>query len=302
MAAEGAKPSVAILAVEIGAKEFRAALVGPRGELIDRASVKVRADEGPESQYTKVVGVITEMSTAAIEHHDVRVPGVGVGCAGPVRRGLERVSPVGLTWNGFPLRARLEELTGLPVFGDLDARALALAEGWLGAARGQSSFCAITISASVGGGIVLDGELLDGASGGAGSIGHVIVEPGGRRCVCGAQGCLEAEVSSLAVEALTGRHQSEPTYEIMQLTGRKVGRAAATVCNALDLSLVVVGGTVAQDFAATFFHAAQVSLDEHARLSYTRGARITPSRLGESGPLIGAGALGWRGVRRARRP
>jgi glucokinase len=87
----------------------------------------------------------------------------------------------------------------------------------------------------------------------------------------------------------------------MQRTGDLVGRAAASMCNAFDLSLVVVGGSVALGFGSTFFHAAQVSLDDHARQPYTRGARITPSRLGEQGPLVGAGAVGWRGLRRAAR-
>ena len=157
----------------------------------------------------------------------------------------------------------------------------------------------MTVSTGVGGGIVLDDELLDGATGNAGHVGHVIVEPGGRRCGCGARGCLEAEASGLAIEAITGRSPTEPTYEIMQRTGKLVGRAAASICNALDLSLVVVGGSVALGFAATFFHSAQNSLDEHTRLPYSRGARITPTRLGDGGPLIGAGAVGWRGLRRS---
>jgi glucokinase len=73
------------------------------------------------------------------------------------------------------------------------------------------------------------------------------------------------------------------------------------MCNAFDLSLVVVGGAVALGFGSTFFHAAQTALDEQARLPYSRGARITPSRLGDEGPLVGAGAVGWRGVRRSSR-
>jgi glucokinase len=291
----------AILAVDIGATRFRAALVDPRGALIDRTSVLVPIADGPESLYTTLIGVIDEMLGVA-ERRVLRVRGVGVACAGPVERDVETVSPLGLSWRDFPLRSRLSEFTGLPVYGDLDARGLALAEGWLGAAQGHANFCSITISATVGGGVLLDNELLDGQSGAGGQVGHVIVEPGGRRCACGAQGCLEAEASGLAVEAITGRPHSEPTYEIMQRTGRQVGRAAAAVCNVLDLALVVVGGTVAVDFAATFFHSAQVGLDEHARLPYSRGARITPSRLSETGPLLAAGALGWRGVRRSTRP
>ena len=63
----------------------------------------------------------------------------------------------------------------------------------------------MTVSTGIGGGIFVDGDLLDGDSGNAGHVGHLIVEPGGRRCGCGARGCLEAEASGLAIEAITGR-------------------------------------------------------------------------------------------------
>ena len=297
-----APPRDVVLAIDIGGTKFAAGLVTAKGELIDRARVDVERDVVPEAHYTSLAGMVTELMTRAREQHHARIRAVGVGAAGPAARNLETVSPVNIpAWRNFPLRARLQDTTRLPVYGDLDAKALALAEGWLGAAQGHPNFCALTVSTGVGGGVVLDGELLDGATGNAGHIGHVIVEPGGRRCGCGAQGCLEAEASGLAIESITGRPPTEPTYEIMQRTGRLVGVAAASVCNALDLSLVVVGGSVALGFAATFFHSAQVALDDHAKLPYSRGARITPSRLADSGPLIGAGAVGWRGLRRARR-
>ena len=86
----------------------------------------------------------------------------------------------------------------------------------------------------------------------------------------------------------------------MQRTGRLVGRAAASLCNLLDLELVVVGGGVALGFAATFFNAAQEELSTSARLPYSRQARITPTRLGDRAPLIGAGAVGIRGWSRDR--
>ena len=290
-----------MLAIDIGGTKFAAGLVTARGELIARSRVEVQRDVGPESHYTSLAGLVSDMQDQAVDQR-VSVRAVGVGSAGPITRQLETVSPVNIPeWREFPLRSRLAELTKRPVYGDLDAKALALAEGWLGAAQGHPNFCAMTVSTGIGGGIVLDGELLDGESGNAGHIGHIIVEPGGRRCGCGAQGCLEAEASGLAIEAITGRPPTEPTYEIMQRTGTLVGRAAASICNSLDLSLVVVGGAVALGFAATFFHSAQISLDEHAQLAYSRGARITPSRLADSGPLIGAGAVGWRGTRRAAR-
>ncbi|MEO1058413.1 MAG: ROK family protein [Actinomycetota bacterium] len=290
-----------VLAIDVDGARFSAGLVNARGELIDRSRVDVDPDAGPESHYTGVAAVCTDMLEAAERRSGTRIVAVGVGVDGPLDD-LNAVSPASLpAWREFPLRRRLSELTGARVYGDVDARVLALAEGWRGAAQGHTNFCAITVSATVAGGIVLDDDLLDGGAGSGGNIGHVVVVPGGRRCRCGAQGCLDAEASGLAIEAITGRPPSEPTYEIMQRTGRLVGRAAASVCNALDLSLVVVGGSVAAGFAATFFHAAQTELDERANQPYSTGARITPSRLGETGPLIGAGAIGWRGARRARR-
>ena len=291
-----------VLAIDIGGTKFAAGLITARGELIDRTRVEVERDALPDGHFDNLVGIVRPLMARAREQHRARIRAVGVGCAGPITRNLTTVSPVNIpAWREFPLHARLVDLVGHPVYGDLDAKALALAEGWLGAAQGHRNFCAMTVSTGVGGGIILDSELLDGVTGNAGHIGHVIVEPNGRRCGCGAQGCLEAEASGLAIEAITGRPPTEPTYEIMQRTGMLVGRAAATVCNSLDLSLVVVGGSVALGFGAPFFHSAQAALDDHSKLPYSRGARITPSRLADSGPLIGAGAVGWRGLRRARR-
>ncbi len=291
-----------VLAADVGATHFQTGLVTSRGVLIDRARARIEPDVGPESHYTALALIVTEMLERAGSRHPVAVRGIGLTTGGHASRGLEQVSPLSVpTWRDFPLRGRLEELSGLAVHGELDAKALALAEGWLGAARGQPNFCAITVSAGVSGAIILDGDLLDGESGYAGQIGHFIVEPGGRRCTCGTQGCLEAEASGQAIDSITGRPFSEPSYQIMQRTGGLVGRAAASMCNAFDLSLVVVGGSVALGFGSTFFHAAQVALDDHARQPYSRGARITPSRLGDQGPLVGAGAVGWRGLRRAAR-
>jgi glucokinase len=289
-----------VLAVDIGGTKFAAGLISPRGELIDRAVVLVDQNVGPEAHFKALAGIVEQQLDAA-DRHEVRVACLGVGSAGPITRNCETISPVNIpAWRGFPLRQRLTELTGYRVYGELDGKALALAEGWQGAAKGLDNYCVLTVSTGIGGGIVLDGQLLDGASSNAGHVGHIIVEPNGRRCGCGARGCLEAEASGLAIEAITGRSPTEPTYEIMQRTGRLVGRAVASLCTLLDLELVVVGGGVALGFAATFFNAAQEELSTTARLPYSRHARITPTRLGDRGPLIGAGAVGIRGMRRAR--
>jgi glucokinase len=192
------------------------------------------------------------------------------------------------------LRARLESLTRLEVMVDNDAKALALGEGWVGAAKGRLNYMGMVVSTGVGGGIVSDGRLLDGRSGNAGHIGHIIVEPDGRLCRCGARGCVEAEASGNAIAEMTGRPPAEATPELIERTGRLVGLAVASVTSLLDIDLTVVAGSVALGFGAPFFAAASAELEARSRLGFTEGARIEPAGLGSSGPLIGAGALAWR--------
>ena len=287
------------LSIDIGGTKFAVGLVARSGELVDRTVVLIDHRDSSEELFEELATAVRAQMTRAHEHHGSIPLVVGVGCAGPITWNVETVSPLNLPqWKNFPLRARLAELTGLPVFGDGDAKALALAEGWLGAARGVDNFMAMVVSTGVGGGIVLNGQLLDGESGNAGHIGHVIVEPNGRRCPCGGRGCLEAEASGPAIEAITGRPPTQPTYEIMVRTGRLVGRGVASVCNLLDLKLVCVGGSVALGFGATFFNSAQRTLDELCGLEFSKNARIVPSRLADEGGLIGASAIVWRGLNR----
>lgn len=292
-------PRELALAIDIGGTKIAAGLATRQGDLVDRDQVQTARDLSGDGLFDSLAEMVEKLLDRAAGRDLGKVVTVGVGCAGPITREAESVSPLNIhAWRSFPLRARLSKLTDLPVYGDLDAKAYALAEGWLGAARGRSSFLAMVVSTGVGGGIVLDGQLLDGASGNAGHIGHMIVVPQGRRCACGSRGCLEAEASGLAIEAITGRPPTAPSYEIMQRTGSLVGLAVASVCNLLDLDLAVVGGSVAFGFGATFFHAAQEVIDEHSRLEFSRSARITPGRLGDRGPLVGAAAVAWRGHNR----
>jgi glucokinase len=210
-------------------------------------------------------------------------------------RGGEAVTPLNIRgWQAFPLRSRLLEALELPVHIDNDAKALALGEGWLGAAAGERDYLAMVVSTGVGGGIVLDGRLLDGADGNAGHIGHVVVVPDGRECSCGARGCLEAEASGTAIAARTGHPAPDASDEERARAGRLVGQAVASVAALLDLRLAVVAGSVALGSGERFFGPAQAELDRSARIEFARGARIVPAGLGDTGPLVGAAAVALR--------
>jgi glucokinase len=278
------------LAVDIGGTKLAAGLVDRGGNVVARAVVATPQVGDGEELFGALASVVTPF---VVERPLV----CGVGCGGPMTEGGSEVSPLNIpAWRGFPLSSRLGTLTGLAVYVDNDAKALALGEGWVGAAAGRADFLAMVVSTGVGGGIVLNGRLLEGASGNAGHIGHVIVVPEGRRCACGARGCLEAEASGTAVRAWTGRPAAQAGPAVVQRCGRLVGRAVASVAHLLDLSLAVVGGSVALGFGAPFFAAAQREVDECARLSFAVGTRVVPAGLGDAGPLVGAAAVGWRAL------
>ena len=285
------------LAIDIGGTKMAVGLVDAVGtvHVSDRAATPGRGDGDA------LFAVLAEMIDAV--RATGRATGLnepivcGVGSGGPMTMNGEAVSPVNIpAWRAYPLRPMLAEQTGLPVFVDNDAKALALAEGWLGAAKGAENFIGMVVSTGVGGGIVLDGRLLDGAQGNAGHIGHITVVPDGHRCGCGARGCLEAEASGTAIARITGRPAIEATPEVIVRTGMLVGRAVASVATLLDLTLATVAGSVALGFGEPFFAAAQREIDERAQLEYVRSTTIRRAGLGGDAPLIGAAAVGWRGV------
>ena len=178
------------LAVDIGGTKMAAGLVALDGSLLERA---MRPTTGPVRRAAAGRRRADPAERSGTTWPDWwrgsplrcgpgdRLVVCGVGCGGPMSPGGEEVSPLNIAaWRSFPLRARLAELTGLPTFVDNDAKALALGEGWVGAAAGYADYIAMVVSTGVGGGIVLDGRLLDGRLGNAGHIGHVVVVPDGR--------------------------------------------------------------------------------------------------------------------------
>ncbi len=274
------------LAVDIGGTKMAAGLVTVDGSLVERAMQPTRASARPDGSrgwhrphrwsaaellWRELAGLVRGVTTA-VKRGD-RLVVCGVGCGGPMTPGGDEVSPLNIpAWRSFPLRARLAELTGLPTFVDNDAKALALGEGWVGAAAGHADYIGMVVSTGVGGGIVLNGRLLDGRLGNAGHVGHVIVVPDGRDCPCGGRGCLEAEASGTALEAITGQPARLATAAVVERAGTLVGRAIASVVNLLDLPLAVVGGSVALGFGDPFFRAAQAEMDLLCRLDVRREA------------------------------
>ncbi|MBU3702037.1 MAG: ROK family protein, partial [Acidimicrobiia bacterium] len=179
----GLSPSDAVaLAVDIGGTKLEVGIVDRSGAIVARRRADTPSGADGEALFASLAALIVDVRLGVASEPVV----CGVGTGGPMTAGGVTVSPLNIpAWRSFALRDRLRDLTDLPTFVDNDAKALALGEGWVGAARGRRDFLGMVVSTGIGGGIVLDGRLLDGADGNAGHIGHMCVEPDGRPCVCG---------------------------------------------------------------------------------------------------------------------
>jgi glucokinase len=276
------------IAIDIGGTKVEIARITPAGEITHRIRLET-AD---------VQGHLFDQIAASLRALDVTpATPIGVGCGGPMDRGGTTVSPLNIPeWREFPLRQALADIAGSDVSIDNDAKALALAEGRYGGARGSANYVSMVVSTGIGGGIILDGHLLDGALGNAGHIGHLVVEPGGRLCACGVRGCLEAEASGTAIRAMIGGDPKSANEEMRRRTGVMVGRAVASVASLLDVTQFFVAGSVALGFGSPFFEAANETAASHVGLSFARAVSVVPSTLGSDGPILGAACVAWRSV------
>lgn len=287
-------PAVATLAIDIGGTKLAAGVVDHDGSLSHRARADTAATGSADALFADLVALLDAVREDA-RRAGVELEACGVGCGGPMSEGGAEVSPLNIpAWRDFPLRQRLADHLDVPVAVDNDAKALALGEGWCGAAAGERDYLAMVVSTGVGGGIVSRGRLLEGASGNAGHVGHVFVADGTDAWPQHPAGLLESEASGTALALRTGSPAAEAGPEVRARAGTLVGRAVASVANLLDLRLAVVAGSVALGYGDDFFAAAQAEVDRLCHLDFSRGTRVVPAGLGDAGPLVGAAAVSLR--------
>jgi glucokinase len=300
------------LAIDIGGTKLAAAVVGPDGQLTAREQAPTPDTADAERLWRELGALTGRVLGAAAIGGAARLAGVGVGCGGPMdwRAGL--VSPLHIpAWRGFPLRARLQDrFPGIPVRVHNDAICVAVGEHWRGAGQGWGNVLGMVVSTGVGGGLILDGRLIEGGSGNAGHIGHVVVDPAGPPCCCGGRGCLEAiargpalaewaqregwrpgqqdvTARALAADAARGHPVAVAAFS---RAGRALGIAIASAASLADLEVVSVGGGLSQA-GPLLFGPLEQALRAHARLDFTRKVRAGPAALGQDAGLVGAAAL-----------
>jgi glucokinase len=316
-----------VIGVDLGGTNIRLALVGRKGEILDRWE---RATASLPDQDSLVVGLAADLRRyeEAARSRNLEICAAGLGVPGRVlpQEGRVVFSPNVSALNDCPLVPRLKDLVKWPVFLENDANLFTLGEHWLGAGAGEPHILGITLGTGVGGGLILNGRLWSGTQGTAGEIGHMSLDPDGERCHCGNWGCLETlasaswtvawvkkqlaqgasswlrELYEKDPEALGGEalvvaaRQGDPLCQrAFDRVGRSVGLAIANVVHLLGISRVVIGGRFAR--AWELFHLPLLEeLYRRLTLFPREAVLVTPAQLGDDAGLIGAARLAWDAV------
>ncbi|MGP4074404.1 ROK family glucokinase [Halobacillus sp. K22] len=221
------------LAADIGGTTVKLAVIKHNGEIVRKWEIETNRENGGEG----IAEDIHQAFKSSLEelHIDKKqVAGIGAGAPGFVDPNSGFIhEAVNIGWKNYDFGAILSELTGFPVWVDNDANLAALGEKWLGAGEGAEELIAVTLGTGVGGGIIANGEILNGVNGTAGEIGHITVVPeGGAPCNCGKTGCLETLASATGIVRLAKEAiQSAPASTLQnipsdQLTAKDVFEAA----------------------------------------------------------------------------
>jgi len=286
----------AVIALDLGGTALKAGLVDEAGETRRALQRPSRREQGPDAVVDGLLAAVEELRTdadpAAV---GLVVPGIVDETAGMA------VFSANLGWRDLPLRAQLEERTGLPVAFGHDVRAGGLAEASLGAAKGLRDFLFLALGTGIAGAAVLDGRPYAGG-GYAGEIGHVIVEPGGRACGCGARGCLETVASARAIAERYGNGASaadvaercaageERACAVWQAAVDALADALAMYVSVLAPELIVVGGGLSEA-GDRLLRPLDAALGK--RLTFHRRPRIRRAALGDQAGRLGAALLAW---------
>ncbi len=309
------RSALPVLAIDIGGTKLAAGLVGTEGQVLSSYAVPTPPGGDADTVWSTLLTLLDRVLAEAEPAGADGIAGVGVGCGGPMQWPAGEVSPLNLPgWRGFPLRARLQQrYPEVPVRLHNDAVALVAAEHWQGAGRGYGHVMAMVVATGVGAGLIFRGHVVDGATGNAGHVGHIVVEPDGPVCGCGGRGCLEAIARgpALAAWAVTeGWHPAGPRTAValaddarsgdpaaaaaFDRAGRALGIAIASAVQAMDLERVVIGGGLSGAWDVLSGPLLR-TYRRHAGLPFARPVTIVPAELGRAAGLVGAAALVVRG-------
>ena len=302
--------------VDVGGTSVKLGLFDERGEVLDKWEIPTVT----ENQGAAILPDMAESIRAKMEEKRLKeadVAGIGIGLPGPVdRNGLLVGRAVNLGWDSVDIPKALNAYIKVPVKAANDANVAAFGELWQGGGKGYENMVAVTLGTGVGGGIIVDGRLLAGATGAGGEIGHLHIQDGETEsCNCKNKGCLEQYASATGIVRLAKRRLGEDgkpstlregeitaktvfdavkagdgvAIEIAERFGEYLGKGLAIVSAVVNPEVFVIGGGVSKagDILLTFV---EPNFRKYA-FPQCREAKFVLAKLGNDAGIYGAAAL-----------
>ena len=305
--------------IDLGGTNTKIGVVDKEGNKIFTTTIKTESIDGYEISLNRIADILKEN----LKEYEIpldKVGGVGIGVPGPVVQTRIVKFFANFPWpENLNLAEEFEKRIGLKVKADNDVNVITLGEMWKGAGKGHSNVLGIAIGTGIGGGIILNGQLVSGKNGTGGEIGHTKLVRDGKLCGCGQKGCWEAYASATGlIREAQGRlivNKKNQLYEMTkgrELEAKDVFDAAkagdkfsvdivdyeaeylamgiSNLLNTLDPEIVVLGGGVslAGDF---LIDRVKESLKKYALPSALEGLKIVQAELGNDAGILGAAYL-----------
>ena len=305
-----------VFGIDVGGTTVKMGLFQNDGTVVDKWEIPTRTENGGEKVLPDIAdAILGKMAEKDIDRKDVA--GVGVGVPGPVDgQGIVHRA-VNLGWGVFNMEETLSGLLdGMVVKGGNDANVAALGEMWKGGGQGYSNLVAVTLGTGVGGGIIIDGKILTGATGAGGEIGHIHIQDGETdQCGCGNYGCLEEYASATGVVRLAGRTLAASDMDsvlragevsaktvfdavkagdalatsVAEQFGEYLGKGLAAIAGVVNPEIFVIGGGVSKA-GEVLFQYIQPAYQKYV-FHGSKDAKFALATLGNDAGIFGAAKL-----------
>ncbi len=314
--------------VDIGGTNLKGGIVSDSGELIYYKYKATEVSKGADTVLVNITLLIQDLIKTA-EKKGLAIDGIGIVTPGVVdaNKGMVKGGAYNIPgWMGTPFMKIIYESFKTPVFAHNDVTGTVLAEYKYGAGKGKSNIILATFGTGIGGGIVVNGMLYDGATGYAGEIGHMVVRKGGIKCTCGIRGCWEEYVSVRGIirTAISIIHESGESYKGSQLISQvdsispevifnaaksedelakiivdRICDDAATgigsLINIFNPDVFIVGGGISKA-GSIFIDGIKSHIAKYTLPDSRESVEIKPAELGYEAGIIGAASLVFEGI------
>lgn len=293
------------LGLDIGGTKINSVLMSGN-RIIKKRRVALKSKSNKEIMLAQIFDCIESLINSDVRRPKIK--GIGIGYPGPMDFRKQKIlSPPNVTaLKNLFLAKLVQRHFRIKTIIDNDANCFGLAEAVMGAGKGAKILAGLTLGTGLGGAIVIDKKIFHGASGGVAEFGHIKIDRGGRKCTCGAKGCLEAYVSIRGIMKTAkgigfwgrapreiwelAKKGDEKAIKVYQITGEYLGIGLANIVNILNPDIIVIGGGIAN--AGKFiFDPAKKAMKKNVVSSLAKNTKIVKARLGQDAGAIGASLL-----------